>query len=130
MTGIRYLDLDVLMHIARRTLGVVEVRDAGLLESALARPRSSVFGQDAYPSLELKAAAMTHSLAKNHALVDGNKRLSLAALMAFVGVNGFRLDHTNDEAHDLIHDIASGVVDDVADIAVRLRLAPLSPDGR
>ena len=125
MTKTRFLDLDLLMHIARRTLGPVDVRDVGLLESALTRPRSSVFGQDAYPTLVLKTAAQTHSLARNRALADGNKRLSLAALTAFVGVNGHRLAFTNDEAYDVIHDIASGAIDEVADIAARLRLESL-----
>jgi death-on-curing protein len=125
VTGTRYLTLDVLMHIARRTLGGVEVRDVGLLEAALARPQSTVFGQDAYPTLLLKAAAQTHSLAKNHALVDGNKRLSLAALIALVGINGFLLDFSNDQAHDFIYDIASGARDGVHDIAERLRVTPI-----
>lgn len=117
-----YVDLDDLMHVAERTLGEVLLRDGGLLESALARPKASVFGSDAYPSLELKAAALTHSLAKNHALIDGNKRLALMALIAFLGLNGRRLDFTNDQAHDFILDIASGELDDVSDIADRLRL--------
>ncbi len=77
---IEYLDLDDLLEIARRAVGdEVKVRDYGLLESALARPRASVFGQDAYPDLHLKAAALLHSLARNRALVDGNKRLSWTA---------------------------------------------------
>jgi death-on-curing protein len=66
-----YLDLDDLLEIAREAVGGdVVVGDYGLLESALARPRASVFGQDAYPDLHLKAAALLHSPARNHALVD------------------------------------------------------------
>ncbi|MGL5928166.1 MAG: type II toxin-antitoxin system death-on-curing family toxin [Dermatophilaceae bacterium] len=121
MTETRYLDLDLLMRTARRTLGVVEVRDIGLLESAAARPRTSVFGQDAYPTLELKAAALAHSVIRNHALVDGNTRLALASVIAFVGLNGMVLDLTNDEAYDLFYAIAAG---DLDDLAARLRLAP------
>ena len=69
-----FLDLDDVLEIARQAVeGDVAVGDYGLLESALARPRASVFGQDAYPDLHLKAAALLHSLARNHALVDGNK---------------------------------------------------------
>ena len=84
-----YLDLDSLLHIATRTLeGEPVVRRHGLLESALARPQASVFGQDAYPELEHKAAALLHSLARNHALVDGNKRLALAATLAFLASTG------------------------------------------
>lgn len=115
------LTLDELIHVAERTLdGKVEVRDYGLLEAALARPRTSVFGGDAYPSLEEKVAALLHSLARNHALVDGNKRLALAAMIAFLGVNGWRLAFSNDEAHDFIVAVATGDLDDVAAIAAHV----------
>ena len=72
----------------------------------------------AYPSLDAKAAALLHSLARNHALIDGNKRLALAATIAFYGVNGRRLTLTNDEAYTLIVDVAAGKLDSVDDIAV------------
>ncbi|ABD10472.1 death-on-curing protein [Frankia sp. CcI156] len=112
-----YLTLRELLYIAERAIGSDPVvRDHGLLESALARPRATVFGRDAYPSLDGKAAALLHSLARNHALVDGNKRLALAGLIAFYGVNGRRLTLTNDEAYDLVMSIASGVHDSVEDI--------------
>lgn len=117
-----YLALTEVLHVAERTLGPkVFVRDHGLLESALARPQATAFGADAYESLEEKAAALLHSLARNHALVDGNKRLALAAMIAFLGLNGHRLTLTNDQAYTLVMDIASGRVDDVADIAERIR---------
>jgi death-on-curing protein len=106
--------------VARRTLGDVQVRDAGLLESALARPRSTAFGEDAYASIHGKAAALLHSLARNHALVDGNKRLALAATIAFDGLNGLRLTLSNDEAYELVMAVAAGQVDDVEPIAARL----------
>jgi death on curing protein len=113
-----FLDLDGLLHVATRTLGSEpEVRDRGLLESALARPQSSAFGEDAYSGIHEKAAALLHSLARNHALVDGNKRLALAATIAFYGMNGVRLTLSNDEAYDLIIDVASGRLDDVPAIA-------------
>jgi len=112
-----YLTAGDLMRVAERTLGEVEVRDFGLLESAVARPRASAFGLDAYGSLEEKAAALVHSIARNHALVDGNKRLALAGLMAFLGVNGRRLTMTNDEAYHFIYGIASGALDDVHEIS-------------
>lgn len=84
-----YLTLPELLHVAVRALGnEPAVRDYGLLESALARPQAAAFGQDAYPDLDAKAAALLHSLARNHALTDGNKRLSLATTIAFYGVNG------------------------------------------
>ena len=118
-----YLDVDELLHIARRPLGTVEVRDLGLLASAAARPQASAFGVDAYPGLLDKAAALVHSLARNHPLVDGNKRLALAGLLSFLGLNGVRSILTNDEAHDLIIAIAAGVLDDVPSIAARLTAA-------
>jgi death-on-curing protein len=116
-----YLDLEDLLHIARRTLGDVQVRDVGLLESAAARPRSVAFGGDAYPSVHDKAASLLHSLARNHPLVDGNKRLALAATIAFYGVNALRLTMSNDEAYDLVMAVAAGQLDDVEPIAERLR---------
>jgi death-on-curing protein len=115
-----YLDLDDLLHVAARTLGEVQVRDAGLLESSLARPRATAFGEDAYPSIHEKAAALLHSLARNHALVDGNKRLALAGTIAFYGLNGLRLTLTNDEAYDLVIAVSAGDLDEVQPIAARL----------
>lgn len=115
-----YLTLGDLLHVAERTLGPVEVRDLGLIESAAARPAATAFGEDAYPDLLSKAAALTHSLARNHALVDGNKRLALAGLITFLGVNGTRLTLANDEAHDFIIAIAAGDLDDVPAIAAVL----------
>ena len=125
-----YLTLSELLHVAERTLGPeVPVRDHGLLESALARPQATAFGLDAYESLEEKSGALLHSLARNHALVDGNIRLALAATIAFLGLNGFRLTLTNDQAYTLVIEVASGLLDDVADIAARLRagMAPRLP---
>lgn len=113
-----HLTFDEMLRVARRAIDAeVVVRDAGLLESALVRPRTSVMGADAYPTLELKAAALVHSLVGNHALVDGNKRLGLAGLVAFLGVNGRRLRMTNDGAYDFIVAIADGSLDDVETIA-------------
>ncbi len=70
-----------------------------------------------------KAAALLHSRARSHALVDGNKRLALAGVIAFLGVNGQRLTLTNDEAYDLIMGVAGGELDDVSTITGRLRAA-------
>ena len=116
-----YLDLDDLLHIAGAVLPSVDVRDVGLLESALARPQASAFGSDAYPELHTKAAALLHSVASNHGLVDGNKRLALAATIAFLGINGRRLTLTNDEAYELVVAVASGELDDLQTIADSLR---------
>lgn len=116
----RLLDLEDLLHIARRAIGPVEVRDIGLLESAAARPATTAFGEDAYPTLHDKAAALVHSVARNHALVDGNKRLAFASLFAFLGLHGERITMSDDAAYQLIVDIASGELDDVGEIAARL----------
>lgn len=119
-----YLTYADLLHVAGRALGDTPVvRDAGLLESAAARPQASVFGDDAYPTLEDKAAALCQSIARNHALVDANKRLALSGLIAFLGFNGRRLTLTNDEAYDLIIAISTGELNEIADIAERIRAA-------
>ncbi|HEY5360040.1 MAG TPA: type II toxin-antitoxin system death-on-curing family toxin [Streptosporangiaceae bacterium] len=116
-----YLALPDLVYIAERaTGGKVAVGDPGLLESAAARPQATAFGADAYLDLNAKAAALLHSLARNHALVDGNKRLALGALIAFYGINGRRLTLTNDAAYDLVMQIATGQLDSVNDIAAIL----------
>ena len=119
-----FLDVDDLLYIAERaTGGSVEICDVGLLESAATRPRASAFGADAYPTLHEKAAALLHSIVRNHALVDGNKRLGLTAIIAFYGVNGRRLTMTNDEAYEFVMAVAAGQIDDVGDIARRLESA-------
>lgn len=123
------LDTDDLLYIAERTLGAPpEVRDLGMLESAAARPFASAFGENAYPDLETKAAALLHSIAKNHALVDGNKRLALAATATFLGINGFRLTWTNEEAYDFVVAVAAGELSEVADISngIRASTEPIS----
>ena len=117
-----YLTLPELLHVAGRVLGPeVAVRDYGLLEAALARPQAMAFGKDAYPSLEAKAAALLHSLARNRALIDGNKRLALAAVIAFYGLNGRRLRDTNDQAYELVIKVAAGELDQVDEISAMLQ---------
>jgi death on curing protein len=114
------IDLEDLLHITERVLPAVEVRDAGLLEAAVAGPRARAFGEDTYPTPHVKAAALLHSLVRSHALVDGNKRLGLASVIALYGMNGFRLTLSNDEAYDLVIAVAAGEIDDVSAIAERL----------
>ena len=119
-----YLTLPELLHVAERVLGgEPPIRDIGLLESAVARPQATAFGTDAYPDLDTKAAALVHSVARNHALVDGNKRLALGAAIAFYGMNGHRLALINDEAFELIMRIASGELDSVEEITAVLATA-------
>lgn len=84
------------------------VRDAGLLESALDRPVTRVYGEYAYPRIELAAAAQTESLTRNHAMIDGNERTALVLMGAFLRVNGLRLQMDSDTAYDLIMSVAQG----------------------
>ncbi len=111
-----YLRLEDLLAI-EEALGSPGVRDAGLLESALARPAATVFGEDAYPTLAAKAASLLHSLVTNHALVDGNKRLGHVAFRLFVEMNDHTIAATHDEMFDLIMALADGSLRDVEQIA-------------
>jgi death on curing protein len=117
----RYLTTEQVLRIARRAVGgPVEVRDLGLLDAAVHRPRASVLGRDAYPDLMTKAAALLHSLARNHPLVDGNKRLAWLATYVFLAKNGVELDPSDDDAYELVVAVAAGELDDVEEIARRL----------
>jgi death on curing protein len=117
-----YLSLEDLLDLVN-ALGAGPVRDLGLLDSACHRLQASFFGQEAYPTLPAKAAALMHSLAGNHALVDGNKRLALLATVVFLRINGWVLDLSDEEAFELTMSVASGELD--ADgISERLRLVP------
>jgi death-on-curing protein len=114
----RYLTLEQALRIARHAVGgPVDVRDLGLLDAAVNRPRASVFGHDAYPSLMLKAAALMHSLARNHPLVDGDKCLAWLATWVFCAKHGVELDPDDGAAYDLVVAVAAGQVDDVESIA-------------
>jgi death on curing protein len=107
--------------------GPIEVRDVGLLESAVHRPRASVLGQDAYPDLFTKAGALLHSLARNHSLVDGDKRLAWLATYGFLAKNGTLLDPDDDEAYELVIAVAPGAIDDVDRIAAALASFAANP---
>jgi death-on-curing protein len=114
----RHLTTEQALRIARLAVGgPIEVRDLGLLDAAVHRPRASVLGQDAYPDLLTKAAALLHSLARSHPLVDGNKRLAWLATYVFCAKNGVELDPDDDAAYDLVVAVAAGELDDVSEIA-------------
>ena len=106
---VEYLDLDDLIDLARALLGdPPPIRDVGLLGSAAARPQATAFGQDAYPDVITKAAALLQSIVNNHALVDGNKRLGWLATAVFLELNGFNASKiSNDDVYDLVIWIAS-----------------------
>lgn len=116
-----YLTEPELLAIAARVVDEVLVKDHGLISSAAARPQASAFGEDAYPDLETKAAALLQSITRNHALIDGNKRLGLAATIAFLGVNGRSLTMSEDEAYDLVIAVATGELSEVEEMGAVLR---------
>ena len=117
--SIRYIDLSTAMRIV--TLQGWVVRDHGLLDSALHRPRSEMFGTEFYPTLDLKAASLLHSIVGNHCLVDGNKRLGWLCANVFLRLNGDPCLLDDDSAVELVMEIASGELSDVELIAKRLR---------
>lgn len=116
--GIDYLDLDDVIMIAAVVLGdPVPIRDVGLLGSAVARPQTAAFGEDAYRDIWHKAAALLQSIVCNHALIDGNKRLGWAATAVFLEINGIDAGSaSNDDVYDLVIRVASraSVIEDVA----------------
>jgi len=104
-----YLDLEDVLSLARTLLGdPPPVRDIGLLGSAVARPQTSVFGEDAYPDVFSKAAALLQSIVNNHPLVDGNKRLGWLATAVFLELNDVKASEaTNDDVYDFVIWVAS-----------------------
>lgn len=127
----RYLSLADLLRFAEVAVGSEpQVRDFGLLEAAVARPATSVLGEDAYPTIATKAAALLHSLCCNHPLIDGNKRLAWAATAVFLVVNGRPPRADQDAVFDLVMAVAAGELDDVGAIAARLEdLLEAGPTG-
>ena len=118
---VEYLDLDDLIQLAVELVGdPPAIRDVGLLGSAAARPQTTAFGEDAYPDLWTKAAALLQSILKNHALVDGNKRLGWLATATFLELNGIGVTHIhNDAVYEFVMEVAAGHAD-VGDIAAAL----------
>ena len=110
---VEFLDLDDLIELARLLLGdSPPIRDVGLLASAVARPQTTIGGEDAYPTMWLKAAALLQSVVGNHALVDGNKRLGWLATAVFLEINGASVARaTNDEVYELVMEVASSALD-------------------
>ncbi|MDI6412715.1 Fic family protein [Streptomyces albus] len=89
MIDVRCIQIDEILAIARTVNGTEHsVRDMGLLVSAIERPRTNMFGVELYPTLHEKAAALLHSVARNHALIDGNKRSAWLAMRVFLRFNG------------------------------------------
>jgi len=119
-----YLDRDDVLVAGAAAVGVeLRVADYGLLDAAVARPQATAFGVDAYPDLFTKAAALLHSLARNHALVDGNKRTAWAAAWTFLYVNGVELDpdFDVDDAENFMNTVATQGDLDLGELAGKLR---------
>lgn len=117
-----YLDIEDVVQLARDLLGdPPPVRDIGLLGAAVARPQTTAFGEDAYSDVWTKAAALLHSVVKNHALVDGNKRLGWLSTAVFLELNGEAVTAIpNDDVYDFVIDVTVGR-HEIVDIATRLR---------
>ena len=107
---IEFLDLDDVIGLAVALVGdPAPMRDVGLLGSAVARPQTTAFGDDAYPDIWTKAAALLQSIVTNHALIDGNKRLGWLSTAVFLEINGIEVSRaSNDDVYDLVIDIAAG----------------------
>ena len=107
---VEFLDLDDVVDLAIALFGdPAPIRDIGLLGSAVARPQTTAFGEDAYPDIWTKSAALLHSIVKNHALVDGNKRLGWLATAVFLEINGIEISRaSNDDVYDLVIDVVAG----------------------
>ena len=117
-----YLDLDDLVLLATGLLGEPPpIRDLGLLGAAAARPRTTAFGEDAYPDLWTKAAALLHSIVNNLPLVDGNKRLGWLACAVFLDLNGIDpTTATNDDVVELVTAVAASDIE-LDDLTARLQ---------
>lgn len=115
-----YLTAQDVLAMNRRLTGADLLRDFGLLDSAVSRPQAAAFGEDAFPTIHEKAAALLHGLARNHPFLDGNKRTALSAASVFYQLNGFSLVAEPGDLVGLMVDVAEGQLD-VASIAGRLK---------
>ena len=108
---IDYLELADILKLAREIIADFRVREIGLLESAVARPKTSVFGEDAYLTFAEKTAALLHSIARNHALIDGNKRLAWSAARLFCLMNDLDINMKQDKAYEMVVGVAAGQIE-------------------
>lgn len=130
-----YLELDDVLAIGCEVLGLdadalVRVTDLGLADSAVARPRAGFQGEEFYPTIEAKAASLLYGLARNHAFIDGNKRVAVLATLQFLNGNGLDLDLSPiEEAFKTAVSVASGdlSLEDLTDW-IQQRIGPLEDD--
>jgi death-on-curing protein len=112
MADVHYLNIVELILINEELIGKKsQLRDVDLLESAVLRPMTSAFGEDAYATIHDKAAALFHSLSRNHAFVDGNKRTSVLATILFLEMNGYAVTWDEEQALEFVLQIAQGGTD-------------------
>lgn len=102
--------LDLHDRLIREHGGKAWLRDMTGLESAVAQPMQGFGGQDLYPTLDAKAAALCYSLVRNHPFSDGNKRVGHAAAETFLVLNGHELEASVDETEEMILGVATGKV--------------------
>ena len=119
---IDYLELADILKLGQEIISDFRIRDLGLLESAVARPRTSVFGEDAYQTFPDKVAALMHSIARNHALIDGNKRLAWSAARLFCLMNDLDIKMKQERAYELVVGLASGQIE-LAELSASLKKA-------
>ena len=128
---VEYLDLEDVVDLARTLLGgPPPIRDIGLLGSAVARPRTNLLGDDAYPDVWSKAASLLQSIVNDPALIEGNKRLGWLCTAVFLELNEASVaGASNDDVYDLVIDVATNHRP-VDDIAARLKTSSSAPRGR
>jgi len=111
---VKYLNLEQVLAIHKESIkrfgGSLEIRDKNLLESAILRPQMSAFGQDAYPDLFAKAGVLLHSLVKNHAFVDGNKRTGFGAMHLMLLINNYDLIADEKQTYNFVISVAKGEI--------------------
>ena len=118
---ITYLTANDVLIINMSFVGPDQLRDFGILDGAVMRPQASAFGEDAFPSIHEKAAALLHSLARNHPFVTANKRTAWTATAMFYAVNGYDVESEAGDTIGLTNDVAEGQLG-VQDIALILKV--------
>lgn len=131
VSPVRYLHADELVFINGSVLnnqkilrGEIKIRDRERLEAAVARPASSAFGEDAYKSIQEKAASLMHSVARNHPFTDGNKRTAIMATIFILRVNGYDVDWNPADALEMVLNMAEGKME----MPVFADWLPIKPD--
>lgn len=102
--------LQIHTRLIETTGGSDGIRDEGMLDSALKNPFQSFGGDELYPSIQARAAQLCFGLVKNHAMLDGNKRLGAHVMLVFLALNGYELVYSQRELSDIIFALAAGKI--------------------